>query len=379
MHRTPLIGATLALALLMPGTPAARTHGSTLDVIFEWNQILQDTAPTPQNVLSPRFFSLMHIAMFDAINTLEREFDPYHVRLRHGSGGSPEAAAAQAAHDVLVAILPGSTATYDALLASRIGTRPSGFVRRGAAVGATVAREILAWRQNDGWVVSPFPPYSEPPLPGRWQPTPPASANATFTHLQRAAPLALLTSTQYLPPPPPSLTSARYATDLNEVKLIGKSDSATRTPEQTAIARLWNGTATTGTGTATNYLSVWNNVARDAARARRLSLVETARLFVLLNVSVHDGFMTAQVSKFIYGLWRPVTAIRGAADDLNAATDAGSDLAAAARDPAVSVLRRQHGDDRRERRARAAARVRHQRHAGHRDLASIGRPARRVA
>jgi PAP2 superfamily len=320
MHRTPLMGAALALALLMPGTPSARTHASA-DVVFEWNQALQDTAPTPQNVLTPRFFSLMHIAMFDAINTLEREFTPYRVRLRHGSGGSPEAAAAQAAHDVLVAINPGAAATYDALLATRIGTRPSGYVRRGAAVGATVAREILAWRQSDGWVVSPFPPYSEPLLPGRWRPTPPANANAAFTHLQGAAPLAVLSATQFLPLPPPSLTSARYAADLNEVKLLGRFDSTVRTPEQTAIARLWNGTATTGTGTATNYLSIWSNIARDAARERRLSLVETARLFVLLSVSVHDALQTAQTSKFIFGLWRPVTAIREAASDLNDATD----------------------------------------------------------
>jgi hypothetical protein len=321
MHRTAWIGAALALTVFMPGNSAVRAHQSRPDVVFEWNQLLQDTLPIPHNVLTPRFFALTHIAMFDAVNTLDRNFEPYHVRLRHGAGGSPEAAAAQAAHDVIVALNPGARATYDAALAARIGTNPSGFVRRGAAVGAKVAAEILEWRQNDGWVVSPFPPYSEPPLPGRWQKTPPANANAAFTHLQYAAPLALLTSTQYLPPPPPSLTSERYATDLNEVKLLGNSNSVARTLEQTAIARLWNGTATTGTGTATNYASIWNNIARDAAQERRLSLIETARLFVLLNVSIHDGLQTTQVSKFVYGLWRPVTAIRGAADDLNPATD----------------------------------------------------------
>ena len=322
MHRTALFGAALALTMLMPGTPAVRANHTTPDVIFEWNQLLQDTLPIPHNVLTPRFFALTHIAMFDAINALEREYTPYHVTFHHGSGGSPEAAAAQAAHDVIVALNPNFRATYDTALANRIGSDPSGFVRNGLEVGARVAAEILAWRQNDGWVVSPFPPYSEPPLPGRWQKTPPANANAAFTHLQYAAPLALLTSTQYLPAPPPSLTSERYATDFNEVKLLGKSDSVTRTPEQTAIARLWNGTASTGTGTATNYASIWNSIAADAARERQLSLVETARLFVLLNVSIHDGLQTTQVSKFVYGLWRPVTAIRGAADDLNPATDA---------------------------------------------------------
>jgi hypothetical protein len=315
-----LIGVALALTVSMPGTSAVRANHTAPDVIFEWNQLLQDTLPIPHNVLTPRFFALTHIAMFDAINALEREFEPYHVSFHHGSGGSPEAAAAQAAHDVLVAIHPSARATFDAALANWIGTDPSGFVRNGAEVGARVAAEILAWRQNDGWVVSPFPPYSEPPLPGRWQKTPPANANAAFTHLQYAAPLALLTSTQYLPPPPPSLTSPEYAAALNEVKLIGKSDSLTRTAEQTAIARLWNGTAASGRGTATNYASIWNNIAKDAATARGLSLIETARLFVLLNVSVHDALQTAQVSKFVYGLWRPVTAVRGADTDLNDAT-----------------------------------------------------------
>ena len=310
MHRTPLIGATLALALLIPGTPAVRAHHSTADVVFEWNQILQDTVPVPQNPLTPRLFAMTHIAMFDAINTLEREFEPYHVRLRHGSGGSSEAAAAQAAHDVLVAINPNARATYDTALANRIGTDPSGYVHLGAAVGAQVAKEILAWRQNDGWVVSPFPPYAEPPVPGRWQRTPPANAAPAFTHLQNAAPLALVSPTQLLPPPPPTLQNPRYATDLNEVSLIGRSNSATRTPEQTAIARLWAGIGASGSGTATNFLSVWNAIVRDVARERRLSLVETARVFTLVNVSVHDGLQTSQTSKFVYGLWRPVTAIQ---------------------------------------------------------------------
>jgi hypothetical protein len=264
---------------------------------------------------------MAHIAMFDAVNAIEREFQPYRVRLRFAFG-SPDAAAAQAAHDVLVAINPGATATYDAALARQLGQDPSGYVKRGAAVGAHVAKEVLAWRQDDGWVVSPFPAYAEPLLPGRWQPTPPNNVNATFTHVLKAAPMALLTPTQYLPPPPPSLTSARYAADVNEVKQNGKSDSPTRTAEQTAIARLWNGVATSGVGTATNYASIWNDIVGDVARERQLSLVETARLFVLVNVSVHDGLQTAQGSKFVYGLWRPVTAIRQADTDLNPETEA---------------------------------------------------------
>ena len=325
MDRTQLFGAAVVAALLAPAGQDLRASGSTADVLVEWNQVLQDTLPTPHGVLTPRFFALTHIAMFDAINTFARKFEPYRVRIRHAGGGSPEAAAAQAAHDVLVRIYPAATATYDALLARQLGTDQSGYVRRGAALGARVARQILAWRQTDGWVVSPFPAYAEPLLPGRWQSTPPNNPVATFTHLQNAAPLALLSATQYLPPPPPSLTSERYAADVNEVKLLGKSDSAARTTDQTALARLWAGVASTGTGTATNYMSIWNNIVRDVARERGLSLVETARVFALVNVSIHDSLHTAQASKFVYGLWRPATAIRQADSDLNPATDPDPD------------------------------------------------------
>ena len=315
MRKTMTLGATLVVALIAAGHDLEATHSSP-DVVLKWNQLLQSTLPQPGNPLTPRFYAMTHIAMFDAINAIERDFEPYRVRLRPGLGGSPKAAAAQAAHDVLVALNPSAVQTYDEALAADLGDRPSDFVRRGARIGAHVAREILAWRQSDGWVVSAFPPYSEPPLPGRWQPTPPAFLAATFTHLQHAAPMALLSATQVLPPPPPSLTSARYAVDLNEVKLVGKSDSAARTEEQTTIARLWS-----GVGTTTGFFPVWNNVARDVALARNLSLVETARVFVLVNVSIHDALQTTQASKFVYGVWRPVTAIRAADTDLNPDTD----------------------------------------------------------
>jgi hypothetical protein len=323
MNRFASLVIIFAVALTAPTRAAADST-----VVFEWNQTIQDTIPGGGGAGAPRFFALAHIAMFDAINAIEREYEPYHVRLQPAFGSS-RAAAAQAAHDVMVALNPAATATYDALLRQQLGDGPQGFERLGATVGARVAAAVLAWRQNDGWIVSPFPAYSEPLLPGRWQPTPPANAAATFTHVGQAKPLAMVSSTHFLPLPPPILTSARYATDLNEVKAIGKSDSATRTPEQTTTARVWASIAASGTGTATHYSSIWQNIARDIAHNRGLSLVETARLFVLRNVSIHDALQTTLTSKFIYGVWRPVTAIRQADTDLNAATDA---------DPAWSTL-----------------------------------------
>jgi membrane-associated phospholipid phosphatase len=322
MFRTTILCTALAIAVAAPAGHTVRASGPSSNIVYEWNQIIQDTVPVTHGVLTPRFFALAHIAMFDAINAIERDFEPYHVKPRTLPVGSPHAAAAQAAHDVLVAINPSQTAVYDAALARQLGSTPSIYVRYGASIGARVAKEVLEWRQNDGWVVSPFPPYSEPPLPGRYQPTAPNFPTPTFTHLQKAVPLGIVSSTQYLPVAPPSLTSERYATDVNEIMAIGKSDSATRTPEQTVIARTWNGTGANGTGTSTGFMSLWNNIARDVTKARQLSLVETARVFVLLNVSVHDALMTTQTSKFVFGMWRPVTAIRQADTDLNPATTA---------------------------------------------------------
>ena len=195
MRKTITVGAALVIGLTAAaGHNLEATHSSAA-VVLKWNQLLQSTLPQPGNPQTPRFYSMMHIAMFDAINAIERQIEPYRVRLRPGLGGSTKAAAAQAAHDVLVALNPSAVPTYDEALAANLGDHPSDFVRRGAEIGAHIAKEILAWRQNDGWVVSAFPPYAEPPLPGRWQPTPPANAAATFTHLQHAAPMALLSAT----------------------------------------------------------------------------------------------------------------------------------------------------------------------------------------
>ena len=310
----------VGLAILLISAPAGRAAGTDADVVIEWNQLLQVTLPATIGPTSPRFYSMLHIAMFDAINAIERDYEPYRVRLHHSSSGSPEAAAAQAAHDVLSGLFPASKPTYDAALAQRLGTHQSAFVRHGAAVGAVVAEQILAWRQNDGWS-DPQPAYVLPPFPGLWQSTPPNFPVAVLTHAGSVMPFALVTPTQFLPPPPPLPTSSRYAADFEEVKSVGKSDSPVRTPDQTEIARVWAGIGATGTGTSTSMFAVWNNVVRDVVQERGLSLVDAARVFALVNVSMHDGIQSSAAAKYVYGFWRPVNAVRRADEDLNDATD----------------------------------------------------------
>ena len=319
-----VLAATL-LMLMMAASPSVTAHGDDADVVFEWNGILQASLALPPPAGVPpaglqgfRYYAMMHVAMFDAVNSIEERYRPYFVRVRSSRGASGEAAAAQAAHDVLAAVLPVNMAGYDAALAARLATIPPGRRNQGINVGKKVAAKILEWRQNDGWSTPP-PAYVLPPFPGLWQPTPPANAPAGLTQLPGTLPFALLTNTQFLPAPPPTLTSAKYAEDFNEVKRVGQNTAgpSDRTDDQTKQAQLWAGVIS-----STGLNAIWNNVARDTARSKGLDLVDTARVFALLDVSMNDSILTSQSSKFVYGLWRPVTAIRRAAEDMNDLTEA---------------------------------------------------------
>ena len=304
------VSAALAALTLSPVQASAQDRA----VVIEWNRILQATIPSTAGLQSPRYFSMLHVAMFDAINSIERGYTPYYVRVHASAGASADAAAAQAAHDVLTGLFPANVAIYDTALAARLGPIPPGLAAQGVVVGKSVATAILAWRQNDAWSAAP-PAYVLPLLPGLWQPTPPANAAAGGTQFPKVTPFATHSATQFLHDLPPTLTSARFTTDFNEVKEIGSATSATRTAEQTLLARLFASVVT-----PTTLWQLWNNVAIDTADSRGLSLLDTARLFVLMNVSINDGLQTSQSGKFIYALWRPVTAIRRADEDLNPLT-----------------------------------------------------------
>ena len=284
-------------------------------VITEWNRIAESVIPASAGVTLPRTYAMMHIAMFDAVNSIGGGYTVYRTRVPAWNGASGEAAAAQAAHDVLMALLPAGAATYDAALAARLATIQPVRAQYGAHVGREVARKILEWRSTDGW--STPQTFTPPALPGVWQPTPPAFAAAGFVQAADARPFGLPTPYYYLPRRPPSLNSQEYADALNEIKAIGGLTSTVRTAEQTLQARLW-----ASVGYATNWGGVWNQVTRFLAQDRKLSLIESARLFALVNATIQDGLQTAQASKFVFQLWRPVTAIQRADEDLNPATDA---------------------------------------------------------
>jgi hypothetical protein len=167
---------------------------------------------------------------------------------------------------------------------------------------------MLANRANDGWNVTP-PPYVLPTTPGNWQPTPPTNTAAAFTHFPAVLPFALTQNNQFLPAPPPPLNSAEYAADFNEEKELGSATSTTRTADQTLTAQLW----ASGPASETRY----NNLVRAIALSRNNSTVENARLFALYFLASHDALQTTFTSKYVYGMWRPITAIRRADEDGN--------------------------------------------------------------
>jgi len=293
----------------------SKSTSSGEDVIFQWNRVLQETIRTPgqqpSTIFPVRSFAMMHAAMFDAVNSIDGSYTPYLTDVPGSKNASLEAAAAQAAHDVLIALYPTREGVFDVELANSLNGIAANRMRQGIRVGEIVAAQMLVARANDGWNLTP-PSYVLSLTPGNWQPTPPAFALAGFTHYPAVVPFAITSNTQFAPNPPPSLTSAEYAAAFNEVKEIGSATSATRTVDQTQVARLW-----ANVNTPTTVFFVWNNVARTVALQRGTTIVENARLFALMNIAFHDALLTTFTSKFQHGLWRPVTAIRRADEDAN--------------------------------------------------------------
>ena len=312
---------TLAILICAQVTGWARNNNNLPsmqeDVILQWNRVLMDTVLTPgqhpATIMQVRSYAMMHAAMFDAVNSIDGTHTPYLTDVPGSQNASIEAAAAQAARDVLVGLYPSRVAIFDAELAISLQGIEEYRAQQGIRVGQIVAERMLATRANDGWTVTP-PSYVLPTTPGNWQPT---GTAATFTHYPNVLPFAINSGTQFAPSAPPAMTSAQYANDFNEAKEIGALNSATRTPAQTLVAQLW-----ANVNTPTNFLLVWNNVARTVSVARDLTIVEKARLFALTNIALHDTLQTTFASKFQHGLWRPVTAIRRADEDGNANTTA---------------------------------------------------------
>lgn len=324
------VTAILLVTALAATNATAGKQRADAEVIIEWNTLLQQFSagqPFPQI----RGYAMLHIAMADSVIAIEGKYDPFLVHVRAPSSARAEVAAAQAGHDVFYALITTAEgrAAADALLQTRLDALSPSERASGIRVGQKVAANVIAARQNDGYLIAnPQPPnLAASTLPGIWRPTP--SGAYQFSNLGVVQPFGLLSASQFLPAPFPQLESQAYADAVNEVKRVGRAAGGAIAPERTEaqgrFAQLFAGSAGTIYFNVTNPLRLWSNVTRDMARSHHMSLVGTARLFALTMVSMHDSLLTSHYSKEVYRLWRPESAIANADLDNNAETEAEKD------------------------------------------------------
>ena len=316
--------AGLAVDVSGSGASSARQSGTTISsqTALDWNTIAVDTvrAATPSKfqIEGLIYMSYVQAAVYDAVTTIRGRYVPYQTFGVSAPGASPRAAVASASYTILSYYFPAQaaalTATYTDYLNKTLSALPAAAKEQGVAVGAAAAQNIIATRWGDGRDAFVGTPYGVAPQPpGVWVFAPPPSIQSAQTPwVASMRPFMLQNASQFRAPTPPALTSPEYAQQLNEVRTLGGANSTVRTPVQTAIGQFWNA----------NVISQSNQTARDAATAHKLDLVDTVRLLAMDDMVGADAGIACMDSKYHYLLWRPVTAIRNADKDGNAATTA---------------------------------------------------------
>jgi hypothetical protein len=283
--------------------------GARADAVLDWNEVaLAEVAASGQ--LPPdgaRTMAMVHVAVFDAVNAIDRRYRPVALHERAPVDASADAAAASAAHAVLVGLFPARESSLADAYTAALARVPDGSSKRaGIELGERAARACLALRAGDGTGA-----------PNRYAPQASAGVYVPTTlpiasEWPEVKPWSMRSPSDFRPAPPPALTSEIWARDFDEVKRLGARNSTERSPAQTETAQFW-----TITGPA-----AWNPVVRSLASSRSMSPVERARLFALVNLAAMDSFVAVFDAKYVYAFWRPITAIRRAEIDGNDATDA---------------------------------------------------------
>jgi hypothetical protein len=326
----------LVPALVVAGVLTAVSGGyaqaqANEDAVTAWNANAGDAAlaaglaPANNPLHESRLYAVMHLAIHDALNAIDRRSRPYAVDLPANPGASPEATVAAAARDVLVPLLTqlpppfvgaaGIEIVEDDYTAA-LAAIPDGPAKtQGVELGQAAAEALLDLRAADGSDTPLFDSeYPQGTEPGEYRFTP----GFTFVFAPGWAdvtPFVLNDSSQFRPGPPYAVTSKKYTADFNEVKALGGDDVTTpsaRTADQTEIALFW----------VESSPLQWNRIARTVSGSEGLDMWENARLFGLLNIALADGYIGSFETKSHYNYWRPVTAIQTAATDGNPSTTA---------------------------------------------------------
>lgn len=297
--------ATLTSAALLFGEPA-----SAQNVVLDWNEIATNTIVSvgrKPSTASGVWFAYVQIAVYDAINAIDRRFEPFYFKGRAAHGASRRAAAIAAAHRVLVTYFPAQSTTLDQqytdALAALFESEPS--KSNGVAIGEAAAAALVAARSGDGLEANV--PYTPSSGPGRWQPTPPGFLAALTPWLGQMRPFTMTKAAQFLPRGPAHLDSRRWARDYEQVRVLGSVNSTLRTPAQAEIGLFW----TEHTG------QQYSRAFRELALTYDLDLAESARMMAILWTGYADSVIGCFNAKFTYDFWRPVTAIRAGGGNPN--------------------------------------------------------------
>jgi len=312
-----LTAAVLGIGIVTPGTSLASSTPVAVDdpaVISEWNEIAVSTLvadTTTQPIEDILYMGFVQAAVYNAVVGVGGRYEPYRFHAHAPRGTSAQAAAVAAAHKVLVTYVPSAQGVLDDTYAASLEQIPDGTAKtQGTAFGTRAADSLIALRAYDGRN-APIT-FTQPPAPGVWRPTPPGLVPMSAPWLGFVTPLLVRSATQFAPPPPPALTSARYTRDFAEVKALGSVNSTARTPAQTSTAQFFSG----------NPLPQYNAALRDQVSVRHLDIVDAARMFAAIDMSVADAEISVWHAKYVHGLWRPITAINLADTDGNPATSA---------------------------------------------------------
>lgn len=275
------------------------------DVITDWNEkAVAFVTPRMVPAAGQRVVAIMQVAMFDAVNSIERRYRPYLIQLPAAAMASEEAAAAAAAGTVLVGLYP-QDADLKSALAAYLATIPNSDEKSaGFKLGEAVAAKVLEARANDG--ADAPDAYRYKTKPGVYVPTP-ITVSSTWPNVK---PFALTSMSQFRPEPPLALKSEQWAADYNEIKELGNKTSTKRSARQTEDARFWLITGPQST----------EPVVRQIVAAKNMSLIDSARFMALTSVAGADAAIAVFDAKYHYDFWRPITAIRNGDIDGNDAT-----------------------------------------------------------
>jgi hypothetical protein len=318
LHRVAVAAAAAVVATVaVTGSSAAPTAAlaaptaASADVVLDWNryaeQVINQAAQesgVPQRALLDS--AMVQGAVYDAVNAITRTHQPYLVAPRARPWYSQDAAAATAAYQTMIALLPERQSALQLLYEQSLAAIPDGAAERGGIrVGGEAAEAMLAARENDGRDGARQPVIGT--QPGEWRPTPPNFTVIPSAWIGDVKPFLIPSAQQLRTRGPNPLTSKAYAAELAEVKKLGAAASTTRTPEQTEVALYWD-------------RAPWGDIVRSLAQSQNSNTADTARLLAMVSLAAADATIACINDKNYWNWWRPITAIREAATDGNPAT-----------------------------------------------------------